>query len=185
MNLAKYIKVFSELDWQELDNIIHKIQRFSPHIIQQPIPTENKGDPLNLGIVPLMVRSKKGAEPVNKPYITKFLAILKRAQFLPIIQRDTKIQDLKILRMQLYLMGSDSHVNLHTDQDSDPAYLMTAIIKTQSEFTGGEMIVYGKQTKIISQQKRFVYLLDSALKYEIKPIFSGFRNSLIVVLGKH
>lgn len=110
--------------------------------------------------------------------------ILERANFLSLVTKHLQINNLHILRMQLNLMKKGSFVGLHTDQENDNSYIATAVIRTNSNYSNGKLVLHGKKKFIVSQKNRTVFLMDSSIEHEVLPVTNGYRNSLIVVLGK-
>ena len=86
--------------------------------------------------------------------------------------------------MQLNLMEKGSFIGIHTDQENDSAFLATAIIRTHSYFSNGELVLYEKTKRVVAQKSRTIFLMDAAVEHEVMPITQGCRNSFIVVLGK-
>jgi hypothetical protein len=81
-------------------------------------------------------------------------------------------------------MKKNSFVGTHIDSEHDPAYKVTAIIRTTSSHSGGELYLYGDNPQIINQKNNSIFLMDSLIEHEVKMVTDGYRNSLIVVLGQ-
>lgn len=182
--LNQYVNIFTNSDWDALENIIDHISLHSPELIERPSIGDSRSEPVNLEVIRIMVRKNSCSQRVNEPYCFEVMNILERANFLSFIIKYTGISNLQILRMQFNLMKTGSFVGLHTDKESDPAYLATAVIRTNSHFSDGELVLHGTNKRIVSQRNRTVFLMDSSIAHEVLPVTKGYRNSLIIVLGK-
>lgn len=181
--IMDYIHIFSQDDWEELDGIINNIVANDSKIFETPKQGDSRNEYVDLGVARFIVRKNGHSTIVNKPYSLEILNILSRANFIKLIEQKTN-KNLDILRMQLNTMKKNSFVGTHTDGESDPAYEITVIIRTNSSYSGGELCIYGNDPKIVIQPNHSVFFMDSNVEHEVKIVADGHRNSLIVVLGK-
>jgi hypothetical protein len=180
---ASYVDVFSNNDWQELDRLVDELLTDPCAKIEIPQHGDSRNEAVTLKVARLIVRENNCSSVVNEPFTTAILNILLRAKFVEKMQHHTGLKNLKILRMQLNAMGEAAFVGIHTDQESDPAYVMTSIIRTTSSFSNGELVLYRKKPELITQPSHSVFLMDATIEHEVKSVTSGYRNSIIAVLG--
>lgn len=181
--LNQYINVFTNSDWIAFEQIIERIQLHSPEIIEKSRVGDSRNELVNLDVIRLIMRKNNLSYVVNESYCSEIMNILKRANFIALINKHLRMSHLQILRMQFNLMKEGSFVGLHTDNENDSAYLATAVIRTGSSFSDGELVLYGKKKQIVSQKNRTVFLMDSSIEHEVMPVKNGYRNSLIIVIG--
>ena len=96
---------------------------------------------------------------VNMPYSLEILNFLSRTKFVELIEQKSQLNNLNILRMQLNCMKINSFIATHTDGESDPAYEVTAIIRTSSVYSGGELYLYGKKPQILNQKDHSIFIM--------------------------
>lgn len=181
--ITGYISIFSPSDWEELDGIINNIMD-DANIFETPKRGDSRNEYVDLSVARLIVRKDACSTIVNAPYSLKILNLLSRSNFVNLIEQKTKFKKLNILRMQLNSMKKDSFVGLHTDSENDPAYEITVIIRTNSAYSGGELCLYGNGQQIVIQPNHSIFLMDSSVEHEVKVVTEGYRNSLVVVLGR-
>jgi Rps23 Pro-64 3,4-dihydroxylase Tpa1-like proline 4-hydroxylase len=177
------IAIFSHLDWEELNCIIVDILTNHTEIFESPKQGDSRNEQVDLCVARFIVRKNECSSIVNNTYSSKILSLLDRANFIPLVSQKTKLQNLKILRMQLNCMKKNSFVGAHTDTEHDKAYKVTAIIRTVSSHSGGELYLYGEYPQIINQKNNSIFLMDPKIVHEVKIVTEGYRNSLVVVLG--
>lgn len=182
--LSDYISVFSQTDWNELDSIVETILTKSPCIFETPRYGDSRNEYVDMRVARFITRKNSLSEIIDNPYSQKILAILKKSNFVSQIEKKTGLKKLKILRAQLNIMETNSVLGLHTDKESDAAFEITALIRTQSACSGGELCIYGDNPQIVSQENHTVFLMDSNSLHEVKEVQSGNRNSLIILLGR-
>ena len=183
--ITGYASIFSQNDWVELDSIVNNIFTNAVEIFETPKRGDSRNEYLDLRVARFIVRKNGHSAIVNKPYCIVILNVLTRANFINLVEQKTKLQNLKILRMQLNSMEKNSFVGVHTDSEHDSAYEVTAVIRITSSYSGGELILYGDQVQIVNQQNHSIFLMDSRVEHEVTTVIDGYRNSLIVVLGKN
>lgn len=90
-----------------------------------------------------------------------------------------------IRRCQFNLLKESAFVGRHLDIDSNPDYLIAAVLQLGSDFTGGEFVVYPSKSADIHQaqiiQPEHGSLTISYCKYEheVKTVMSGTRTSFV------
>ncbi len=183
-NLTGYVNVFSKTDWSDLDSIINNVLTNASEILETPKNGDGRGEYVDLSVARFIVRNNGCSETVNHPHTSEILNILERANFVKLIEQQTKLKNLAILRMQLNSMKKNSFIGVHTDRESDPAYEVTALIRTTSSYAGGELCLYGDEPQVVCQQGHSVFLMDTNVEHEVKTVTDGIRNSLVVLLGK-
>ena len=183
-NLMCYISIFSENDWEELDSIVNDILINAPHILESPQTGDSRYEDVNLHVARFITRKNSHSKIVNEPYTSKILNVLTRSHLVGSVEQQSNFKGLKILRMQLNTMQKDSFVGVHTDKENDPIYEVAVLIRTTSSYSGGELHLYGDDPQIIKQENRTIFLMDTGVEHEVKPVLEGCRNSLVVFLGK-
>jgi Rps23 Pro-64 3,4-dihydroxylase Tpa1-like proline 4-hydroxylase len=166
-----------------LNCIISNILNNAPEIFETPKQGDSRNEYVDLRVARFIVGKEGHATLVNKPYASEILNILARTNFIKLIEQKTKLENLNILRMQLNCMDKNSFIGIHTDSEHDPAYKVTAVVRTASDYSGGELYLYGDIPKIINQKNHSIFLMDSNIEHEVKMVTNGYRHSLIVVLG--
>lgn len=179
-----YISIFSKSSWEELDTIVDTMLQKSPELFETPRFGDSRNEYVDLRTIRFVVRKNGLSEIINNPYSSRILTILNQSNYVQLIEEKTKIKNLAILRAQLNVMEKNSVLGIHTDKESDSAFEITSLIRTKSDYLGGELYIYGDAPKVINQKNHSVFLMDSSLEHEVKKVFSGQRNSLIVLLGK-
>lgn len=182
--LNQYIKVFNKKNWHALETIIEDIKINSPEIIENPIIGDSRNEPVKLNVVRFIIRNNQNSIMVNEFYCSQILNIIEKTKLIAYITKYSGIDNLKILRLQLNLMEVGSFIGIHTDQESDSDYLVTVLLRTQSNYSNGELILYGVKKNIINQKPRTIFLMDSAIEHEVKPVTKGCRNTFVIVLGR-
>lgn len=182
-NITGYISIFNEPDWIELNSIVTRVHTQSPEIFESPKLGDSRNEYVALQVARFIIEREGNISLINDPYCSEILNILKRKNFITLVEQKTELKNLHILRMQLNCMTKNSFISTHRDSEHDSSYKVTAVIRTNSAFEGGELYLYGKEAKIITQENDTVFLLDSRIEHEVKKIIDGYRNSLIVVLG--
>ncbi len=180
----QYINVLTNNDWVDLEQIIERIQSYSPEIIEKSRMGDSRNESVNLDVIRFIMRKNNASYTLNDPYCSEIITILNRSHFLETINKHLKVNNLQILRMQFNLMKEGSFVGLHKDNENDSSYLATAVLRTHSNFSEGELVLYGKNKRIISQKNRTVFLMDSSIEHEVMTVKHGYRNSLIIVMGR-
>ena len=182
--ITGYASIFSQNDWVEFDNIVNNIFKNAVEIFETPKLGDSRNEYIDLRVARFIVRKNGHSTIVNKPYSVEILNVLTRANFIDLVEQRTRLENLKILRMQLNSMEKNSFVGIHADSENDPAYEVTAVIRITSSYSGGELVLYDNQVQIVNQQNHSIFLMDSSIEHEVKTVTNGYRNSLIVVLGK-
>lgn len=183
-HISEYISIFSQPDWEELDAVVNTILIKSPEIFEKPQRGDSRNEYVDLRVARFMRRENGRSEIVNNPYSLQILNILTRSNFIALVEKQTRLKNLDILRVQLNAMEKNSVIGIHTDQENDPAFEITALIRTTSAYSGGELCIYENKLETINQKNHTVFLMNSNLEHEVKTVLSGTRNSLIVLLGK-
>ena len=181
--ITGYAFIFSLNDWEELNCIINNILSNGSDIFETPKQGDSRREYVDLDVARFVIRKDGHSDLVNEPYSLNILNIFKRTNFIELIERKTNLENLKILRMQLNCMKANSFVGAHIDCEHDSSYKVTAIIRTISSHSGGELYLYGDHPQIIKQENNSIFLMDSLIEHEVKTVIDGYRNTLVVVLG--
>lgn len=181
----EYVDVFSKEDWKKLDEIVENIFSTCPEIIERPASGDSRDEECQLEVIRFITREEKKSYIENEQYTQKILNIFKDANFIKKIQEKTCLNSapLQILRMQFNSMGKEAFVGPHTDTESDPAYLVSVLIRTTSSYAGGDLCTHGTEPESVSQKPYSVMVMDPSVIHEVKKVTSGKRDTLVAFLG--
>lgn len=182
---AKYVDIFAREDWKQLDSVIKSIFDNNPEIVEQPSIGDSRNEDCRLDVVRFINRDNHVSRIVNDKYTNSILGILKSANFLGKIEKSTGLDSscLNILRMQFNSMGENAYVGVHTDTESDPAYLVSVLMRTDSTYDGGKLFIHNTPPEAIDQKPHSVLVMDPSKEHEVKKVTSGKRDTLVAFLG--
>lgn len=180
--LNRLIQVFSPADWTLIDKWMADVAKATA-ILEEPDYGDSRHERVTLQVARMIVRRNGVSQQINEPYSSRLLSILAKARLLEKVAQETQSPPLAILRLQANLMYTGSFIGVHTDQESDPAYQKTIIIRAHSQYSGGELCLFGNPERTIIQPSHSVFVMDSTIEHEVKPVTSGYRFSICAWLG--
>ena len=176
---------FSPAQWSKIESLVNEI---ASHPEQLECISKGKGElaksNFSLFIYKFIARENGKSIIKDCQYTDTLLEILEQSN----LYKDLSYygsNKLKILRLQLNIMHQGSFVQRHTDSSSDSAYTYSALIQINSQYTGGEFIIYDKTQSAheISRQNRSALLMPADSPHEVAPLKEGVRYTLCLFCG--
>ena len=180
---TQYFKnIFTETQWSYLDALVKQV------IEHESLEYIDKGDSRNettkLAVYRFMTRKYGISTLVNILMSNWLLKIFEESHFIAKIEASSGIDNLELQRIQLNIMKPGDFVTAHTDSESDPSYRVSIVIRTKSDYTGGELVVYeGEDVKKFHQPTHSLLIMEPSNLHEVLPVISGSRNSICVFMG--
>lgn len=178
-------KVFTASQWEEIELLIQTIASK-----KELLETITKGygrlenTKFSLYLYKFISNLNGISIETDSEYTRQLLKIINQSDLINQINFVAK-KNLKILRMQLNIMGEGSFVQRHVDYDSDHSFCCSLLIRTASQYTGGDFIIYDVEgcAHQIRQANRSILMMSSHSPHEVEIISSGTRYTICLFCG--
>jgi len=182
---ASLDNVFDDSQWTKLEMLIREISR-EPGLLEAISKGQGALGQSNFSLyLYRFISRQSGISLVKDSGYTKILLQLITHSNLMAQISELAGQDLRILRMQLNVMYKGGFVSRHIDHDSDHAYISSVMIQIESEYIGGNFIIYDEEgkSKALQRTNRSIMVMSSLSLHEVELIQAGFRYTICLFCG--
>lgn len=176
------IELLTPSQWEELCHIVSSVQTEKPNSIESITTGDTQEDVITNVI--RFLDNRHLVRPEVQKYTDKILTLFTTANVTDKVSKAVKDSNIRLRRLQANLMKDGAFIGKHTDIESHVNYKYTVVLRLNSNYTGGQLIIYNKNsTMAVNQQPNTAFLMDATLIHEVLPVLSGNRNSLIALFG--
>ena len=164
------------------------------HLQRLPLESITVGDAgeINNCQVGRLVEDIPGKLPtiLNSPFSDSVLSNFTCNKAVEFFEQFVLSTDQIVRRCQVNLLGEGSFVGRHLDVDSNPDYVIAAVLQLGSSFEGGDFVVYKDKsltsdTQIISPQYGSLTVSFCNYEHEVKEVTKGLRSSLVAFISAY
>jgi Rps23 Pro-64 3,4-dihydroxylase Tpa1-like proline 4-hydroxylase len=184
-NFSYITDVFSDSQWKKIDSIIKKIT-CQPILLEKITKGSGKlkKNEFSLELHRFIARKSGISQITQSPYLQAILSLINDSSLIEKVNFFF-YKEIEILRMQLNVMKAGDFISEHSDVESDNAYLCGILIRTYSQYTGGDLTIYDTERNEykIRQPNHSILLMNSHCNHKVDSLTSGFRHTLCLFMG--
>jgi len=176
--LFQYKEIFSDGDLDDIVSLCKKVPKES--VTVGDVGEEGK---LEVGRFMTDVKNKLPAV-INDDLSHRMISILKNQKSHELFSR-LMDGDYHIRRIQINTMKEGSFLSKHVDTHSNNDYIFSIVLQLESEYDGGEFVIYFDGGKEVVKTKRGDILINRCeVPHEVNKVLEGDRKSLVFFLSK-